>query len=114
MVERQNGAGVDGLASRAVDYLSELGFLADSLTAANAAGSLMQPETEIIDFSGVDRKVDNTVGRLASLLSVPEERIRSANDGDGELRTTDADILVILGADSEGRLLAGGGEPSGG
>ncbi len=110
LVEVQNGAGADGLASRAVDYLSGFGFPPDALTAATGAAGAVRPQTEIIDFSGKEYTVD----RLASLLSVPPERVRRARADDGALRTTNADILVILGADSTARPFATESEASGG
>lgn len=96
LVEVQNGAGADGLAGRVVDYLAEFGFAASSLTATDTADGSVYPVTEIIDFTGKEQ----TVQRLASLLSVPAEQVRRAGPEDGALATVaGADILVILGAD---------------
>ena len=96
VVEVQNGAGADGLATSVVEYLAAFGFSVNSLTAANTTDGSVHPLTEIIDFSGKDY----TVERLASLLTVPPEQIRQGGAEDQVLRTVgDADILVILGAD---------------
>lgn len=96
-VEVQNGAGADGLADRAVDYLASFGFPAESLTVSDAGDGPVRPLTEIIDFSGKEYSVE----RLASLLTVPAERVRAAEPGDSALRTSNADILIILGADAQ-------------
>ena len=96
-MEVQNGAGTDGLADRAVDYLASFGFPAESLTVSDAGDGAVRPLTEIIDFSGKEYSVE----RLASLLTVPAERVRAAEPGDSALRTSDADILIILGADAQ-------------
>lgn len=101
-VEVQNGAGTEGLAGRAVDYLAGFGFPSSALIAADTVDGTVRPLTEIIDFSGKDYSVE----RLASLLTVPAEQVRSAGPGDDQLRTSDADILVILGADAQTGPLA--------
>ena len=98
VVEVQNGAAADGLATSVVAYLAAFGFSASSLTAAGTTDAAVRPLTEIIDFSGKDY----TVERLASLLTVPLDQIRRAEVEDRVLRTVgDADILVILGADAQ-------------
>ncbi|MCH7812258.1 MAG: LCP family protein [Chloroflexi bacterium] len=96
LIEVQNGAGADGLAGRAVDYLTGLGFPARSLVAASVADGGVHPLTEIIDFSGKAYSVQ----RLAAFLAVPPERVHLARPSDQARRTTDADILVILGEDA--------------
>ena len=96
-VEVQNGAGADGLALRAVDFLAGNGFPATLLTAGEAAGTT-RPRTEIIDFSGKEY----TVQRLAKLLDVSDDAIRLAEAADIGLRGADGtDILVILGSDAQ-------------
>ncbi len=98
VVEVQNGAGADGLATSVVEYLAAFGFSVGSLTAADTIDGSVRPLTEIIDFSGKDY----TAERLASLLTVPLEQIRQGEAEDRLLRTVgDADILVILGADAQ-------------
>lgn len=97
LVEVQNGAGANGLAAGVIERLMNLGFPEQSLTAANTVDGAVRPATEIIDFSGKER----TVEQIASVLSVPPERIRNAGPNDAALRTTPADVLVILGADAQ-------------
>ncbi|MDP3769151.1 MAG: LytR C-terminal domain-containing protein, partial [Dehalococcoidia bacterium] len=100
LVEIQNGAGSDGLATQVVDYLAEFGFSADSLAAANAVDGAVRPQTVIIDYTGKD----HTVQRLASLLGVLETQIRVAGPDDAALPTiANVDVLVILGTDAQAR-----------
>ena len=100
LVEVQNAAGEDGLATQVIDYLAEFGFAAPSLTASSSVDGTVQPLTEIIDFSGKE----HTVRRLASLLAVPQTQIRAATPADRALSTVaNADVLVILGADAQAR-----------
>ena len=100
LVEVQNAAGADGLAGQVVHYLTSFGFPASSLTAASTAAGAVRPQTEIINFSGKDY----TAQRLASLLSVPSTQVRAGTPTDRALSTVaNADVLVILGADAQGR-----------
>lgn len=100
LVEVQNAAGEDGLATQVIDYLAEFGFAAPSLTASSSVDGAVRPLTEIIDFSGKQ----HTVQRLASLLAVPQTQIRAATPADRALSTVaNADVLVILGADAQAR-----------
>jgi hypothetical protein len=96
-VEVQNATGADGMAARVVDYLSGSGFTPDSLTAASNANGSVFPLTEIIDYTGKQQ----TVSRLAELLGIPPDRVRRADTADSALRTTQADIVVLLGADAQ-------------
>ncbi len=109
VVEIQNGSGTDGLATQAVEYLTEFGFSSDSLTAANTVDGTIRPRTVLIDFSGKDY----TVEKLTSLLAVPPDQVRQAEPQDRELSTVEnSDILIILGADTQMREFAadlGGG-----
>ena len=108
-VEVQNGVNEDGLATRVIDFLDLRGFAAISLTAANTVDGRIRPQTEIIDFSGKSY----TVERLAAVLGVSEGLIRPAQPEDSSLRTTgDADILIILGSDTQEQDLAVG-DPDG-
>jgi LCP family protein required for cell wall assembly len=100
-VEIQNGAGSDGLAKVVADFLAGQGFARSSLRPAGPRDAV--PLTEIIDYSGKE----HTVARLASALGIPADRIRDASDDDASLRSTGADVLLILGADTdEGRFAA--------
>ncbi|HLF78434.1 MAG TPA: LCP family protein [Dehalococcoidia bacterium] len=95
-VEVQNGTDLAGQATKAVDYLTQLGIPRTSLFPANALDS-NHPKSEIIDFSGKPYTAD----RLAGWLSLPKDRVRKGSDNDAALRTTQADIVVILGQDAK-------------
>ena len=98
LVEVQNGATIDGLAEQVTAYLSEFGFLSDRLAGTTSPSGAAQAQTEIIDFTGKQA----TAQRLASLLAVPPELVRSAGPSDRALATVaNADILVILGEDAQ-------------
>ncbi len=108
-VEVQNGAGADGLATEAVNFLAGQGFPSGALTAADAADGRIRPNTEIIDFSGKEYSVE----RLADLLGVSGDWMRRATAGDDALRTVaDADIVVILGTGAQDGVFSG--EPAAG
>lgn len=103
VVEIQNGSGTDGLATQVVEYLTEFGFSSDSLTAANTVDGSIRPLTVLIDFSGKEY----TVEKLASLLAVPPDQVRRAGPQDRDLSTVEnADIVIILGADTQMREFA--------
>ena len=85
-----------GLIEPVLGYLTQFGFAAGSLTAASAVDGDVKQLTVIIDFTGKA----HTVERLADLLDVDPDQIRSADDGDERLVTNgDTDIVVIMGAD---------------
>jgi LCP family protein required for cell wall assembly len=92
-VEVQNGNGRDGEAQRAVELFTSLGIAKSKLYPTNAGA--MYRETEIIHFTGKTY----TARRLAGWLGLSEDDIRPANELEFGLRTTEADILVIVGSD---------------
>jgi len=94
-VEVQNGTGLAGQATKAIDFLSSLGIPNGLLVAVNAAEE--QSQTQIIDYSGKTY----TARRLAAWLNLPEERIRRATPADQALRSSQSDIVIILGADAK-------------
>ncbi len=94
-VEVQNATGVDGAATQAIDYFTSLGIPQSSLIAVNNAATT-SATTQIIDFTGKTY----TAQRLAGWLSVPSSSIRKATAADASLRTSNADIVVILGSDA--------------
>jgi LCP family protein required for cell wall assembly len=108
LVEIQNAAGQDGLASEVLAYVSDFGFEEASLRTADSADGSVKPLTEIIDYTGKAY----TATRLASVLGVPVTQVRSALPGDEALRSiSNADVVVILGADAqEFDLVADGSE----
>ena len=99
VVEVQNGTGEVGMADSTVKLLANLGFPQQSLIAAAAPNSEVFPKTSIVDFSG--QKKGYTLQRLAEWLKVPAERVRQATAADEGLRTSGADILVLLGSDTD-------------
>jgi len=100
VVEVQNSSGADGLATQVVTYFTEFGFSPDSVSATSAADGAVQPQTEIIDFTGKD----STAQRVANLLGVPTSQIRPATAADQALATVaNVDIVVILGQDVQDR-----------
>lgn len=85
-----------GLTEEVMEYLARYGFAAGSLSAAVTADGDVRQLTEIVDFTGKS----HTVERLADLLEVGPDQIRSADDSDQALITNgDTDVIVILGAD---------------
>ncbi len=85
-----------GLTDPVLGYLTQFGFASSSLTAASTVDGDVSQLTVIIDFTGNA----HTVERLADLLEVDPEQVRSAENGDERLTTNgDTDIVVIMGAD---------------
>ena len=99
VVEVQNCTGETGMADSTVKLLANLGFPQGSLIAAATPNGDVFPTTSIVDFSG--QKKGYTLQRLAEWLKVPAERIRQATAADEGLRTSGADILVLLGSDTD-------------
>ena len=99
VVEVQNCTGETGMADSTVRLLTNLGFPQGSLIAAATPNGDVFPKTSIVDFSG--QKKGYTLQKLADWLRVPAERIRQATAADEGLRTTEADILVLLGSDTD-------------
>ncbi len=99
VVEVQNCTGETGMADSTVKLLTNLGFPQGSLIAAATPNGDVFPTTSIVDFSG--QKKGYTLQKLADWLRVPAERIRQATAADEGLRTTEADILVLLGSDTD-------------
>ena len=95
VVEIQDGSG-EGIGSAISDLLANLGFAKASLTNTEPADGSLYDHTEIIDFSGKTY----TEQKLAEWLSVSPQRVRAATAADAALRTGAADIVVILGADT--------------
>jgi len=97
-VEIQNGTDKQGFAQRAATFLNtNLRIPEESLMASNAAAS-NHTKTEIVDFTGKRY----TAERIAGVLGVPKDRVRSPTAADSALRTdASADIVVILGSDAK-------------
>jgi len=95
VVEVRDGSGND-ITETAVDLLTNLGFPQGSVIASDPP-DVEVAKTEIIDYTG------NPVstGKIADWLGVPPTAVRAATPADAGLRTTDADIVVVLGADAD-------------
>lgn len=95
-VEVLNGSGRPALANSVVRYLVRQGLLENDLMAGNIAVGSNQPQTLIVDLKG--KKY--TAEKLAEWLGVPKERIRNGVDPSTLPNHSQADIVVILGADA--------------
>ena len=107
VVEVRDGSGND-IAETAVDLLTNLGFPQGSVIASDPPATGDVAETEIIDYTG---KPVST-GKIADWLGVPPIAIRAATPADADLRTTGADIVVVLGADADVTGLSAGSTDS--
>ncbi|MBE3110604.1 MAG: LCP family protein [Acidobacteria bacterium] len=108
-VRDASGAEID-MSEAAVDLLVNLGFPDASVIASEPLTEVVA-ETEIIDFTG--KSVSTS--KLAAWLGVPPTAVRSATALDEDLRTTGADIVVVVGSDAKVAGLSSDssdGEPS--
>jgi LCP family protein required for cell wall assembly len=96
VVEVRDGTG-NGIAEDTVKLLANLGFPQDSLIAAEALDGDTVAYTEIVDFA----EKDYSAQKLADWLGVRSTAVRPATPADEGLRTTGADIVVILGTDAD-------------
>lgn len=94
-IELQNGSGTEGQATKALEYLASLGIPKPLMVAINAAAD--QPKTEIIDYS--DKEY--TATWLADALGVDHKQVRKAQAADASLRSSQSDIVVLLGSDAK-------------
>jgi hypothetical protein len=94
VVEVRDGSGND-IVQTAVDLLVNLGFPQGTVIASDPPEGDVAA-TEIIDYTG------NPVstGKIADWLGVPPTAVRPATPADAALLTTDADIVLVLGADA--------------
>ena len=95
LVEVQNGTGEPGLAAVVADYLVELGLSPSALVTGNASVQTPDVETQIVDFTGKRY----TAQKLAEWLGISADQVRSATPEDASLRTSEADIVIIIGVD---------------
>ena len=110
LVEVQSGTGEPGLATAVVDYLVGLGLPRSSLVTSNAPEQDLAQPSAILDYTGKRY----TAERLAEWLGLPADRIRSAGPEDVALKTSEADIVLIVGADINlDRLTAASSETGG-
>jgi hypothetical protein len=107
VVEVRDGSDND-IGDKAVELLSSLGFPAGSVVASDPPEGDIVANTEIVNFTGKDY----SAGRIADWLGVPASAVRAAAPGDDALRTTGADIVVVLGADADVTGLSAGSSGS--
>jgi LCP family protein required for cell wall assembly len=97
-VEVQNGTGAPDLAASAADYLASRGLAETDVTVSDASDGLYHQETLIYDLAGKTY----TAEKLAEWLSLPDSQIREvATDEITPVATSSADIVVVLGADTQ-------------
>jgi len=96
VVEVRDGSGEE-MTETAVDLLTNLGFPQGSVIASDPPAEGEVAKTEIVDYTGKTY----SSGKLAEWLGVPPTAVRAATPLDADLRTTDADIVVVLGADAD-------------
>ena len=96
VVEVRDGSGND-IAEAAVDLLTNLGFPQGSVITSDPPAEGEVAKTEIVDYMGKTY----SSGKLAEWLGVPPTAVRAATDLDAALRTTGADIVVVLGTDAD-------------
>ncbi len=94
-IEVQNGTTETGYAQQSADYLVSLGLPLSSVTAVEVGN--LASDTEIVLFA--DKRY--TAERIAGWLGVSTEQIRDAGPQDPAMRTTAADIVILIGDDAQ-------------
>lgn len=92
-VQVQNGANVQGLATRCTTDLEALGFL----MAAPADAPLLSEHTMIIDYRGFPK----TRQRLANLLNIEPSYVYDSPPASAPPMPTHTDIIIVLGQDHQ-------------
>jgi hypothetical protein len=96
-VQVQNGAGVDGLATRIVAFIAGKGYPTNDLNAANVFDGAQHAQSEIIDVKGTNRR---NAYLLADWLQIAPSQVRDATDAErAAMADNPAEIVVILGSD---------------
>lgn len=96
VVEVQNGTVQEGLAARFVDLLASQGYDSAHLLSANTPDGL-RDYSEILNLTGKSTAAQ----RLAMLLHISADRIRTPTQGEAVTDNTGVDIVVVLGADTD-------------
>lgn len=97
-VEIQNGTSAPGLATSVVTYLADRGLPQTDVTVSDASDGLYHQETLIYDLAGKEY----TARKLAEWLGLPDNRIQEVETGESTpVSTSSADIVVVLGADTQ-------------
>ncbi len=95
-IEVRNGTTQNDKSTKAVEYFTSLGIPTTHMIAVNAPDAA-HSQTEIIDYTGKRY----TAERLAVWLGLPKERVHKSTEADIALRSSEADIVVIVGADAK-------------
>jgi LCP family protein required for cell wall assembly len=86
----------EDVAAQAVTLLVNLGFPQGSVIESKAPPDGPVASTEIIDYTGKTY----SAAKAAEWLGIPATAVRDSTPADAALRTTNADIVVILGDDA--------------
>jgi LCP family protein required for cell wall assembly len=102
VVEVRDGTGED-ITDTAVTLLTNLGFPQGSVVAGDP------PDADVATTAIIDYTANPvSTGRIADWLGVPATAVRPATPADAALRTTNADIVVVLGPDAHVTGLSAG------
>jgi len=110
LVEVQNATGRDGLASQVVHFLAGKGFVEGNLSATNTPDGRARQRSEVLNLTG--KSV--TARRLAALLGIPEDRVRTPSQGEVVANNPAVDIVVVLGGDADVSVITSGTATPGG
>ncbi len=104
VVQIQNGAGIDGLASSVASYLIGKGWQQLDVQTTNTTDGLLHERSEIID---IDLSHDRSGLQLANWLGIPDVNYREATQAEATaMRESGASLVVILGTDRDFTTLA--------
>ena len=95
VIEVQNAAGRNGLATATATYLSQKGLAAADISVTTATQGMAE-ETVVYNLHGKDF----TTRQIADWLGLPSSRVRFLNDPAVAPLTRHADVLVVLGRDA--------------
>ena len=96
-VQVQNATGVEGLATRVVNFIATRGYPQNDLYPANVYDGELHEESLIIDLDGTHEK--NRL-LIANWLGIDLENARAATPEEAEaLGASDAEIVIIIGSD---------------
>ena len=97
VVQIQNGAGIDGLASSVASYIIGKGWQQLDVQTTNASDGLTHERSEVVDIDGSH---DRSGYQLANWLGIPDVNYRPATTAEAAaMRDSGASLIVILGTD---------------
>jgi len=97
VVQIQNGAGIDGLASSVASYIIGKGWQQLDVQTTNASDGLTHERSEVVDIDGSH---DRSGYQLANWLGIPDVNYRPATAAEAAaMREAGASLVVILGTD---------------